>query len=556
MKIVGKEEIMNNRLSSITKVTALYCRLSRDDELQGDSNSIINQKAILQKYADDNGFSNTQFFVDDGYSGTNFERPDWQRLIALAEDGKIGTVIVKDMSRLGRDYLKVGYYTEVFFPGSDIRFIAINNGVDSANQQDSDFTPFLNIINEWYAKDTSKKIRAVFKAKGQSGKPLCVNPPYGYLKDPDDKTHWVVDEEAAAVVREAFHLCVSGFGPTQIARIFAERNIMNPSARAKHIGVNIPDNRGHDDDYVWRGSTVVHMLSRQEYLGHTVNFKTYRKSYKNKKQMHNDPSEWQVFENTHEAIIDQETFDIVQRIRDGRRRLTPMGEMPILSGMLFCGDCGKKLYQVRGRNLPQKEYFVCSTYRKIKGGCSSHQIRNEVVEELLLDGIRSITAFARDHEDEFVSMVMKKSRAESERSMREGKRELEQAQTRIRKLDEIIQKLYEDNLEGKISDERFAKMSANYEAEQHTLEQRVAELKALFAAEKDNAVNVDFFLSKVKKYTDIQELTAEVIREFVEKVYVHQTEYIDEQKVQRIRIVYNCIGEFTAPTEMEQEKSA
>ena len=547
---------MNNRLSSITKVTALYCRLSRDDELQGDSNSIINQKAILQKYADDNGFGNTQFFVDDGYSGTNFERPDWQRLIALAEDGKIGTVIVKDMSRLGRDYLKVGYYTEVFFPGSDIRFIAINNGVDSANQQDSDFTPFLNIINEWYAKDTSKKIRAVFKAKGQSGKPLCVNPPYGYLKDPDDKTHWVVDEEAAAVVREAFHLCVSGFGPTQIARIFAERNIMNPSARAKHIGVNIPDNRGHDDDYVWRGSTVVHMLSRQEYLGHTINFKTYRKSYKNKKQMHNDPSEWQIFENTHEAIIDQETFDIVQRIRDGRRRLTPMGEMPILSGMLFCGDCGKKLYQVRGRNLPQKEYFVCSTYRKIKGGCSSHQIRNEVVEELLLDGIRSITAFARDHEDEFVSMVMKKSRAESERSMREGKRELEQAQTRIRKLDEIIQKLYEDNLEGKISDERFAKMSANYEAEQHTLEQRVAELKALFAAEKDNAVNVDFFLSKVKKYTDIQELTAEVIREFVEKVYVHQTEYIDGQKVQRIRIVYNCIGEFTAPTEMEQEKSA
>lgn len=272
--------------------------------------------------------------------------------------------------------------------------------------------------------------------------------------------------------------------------------------------------------------------------------------------MHNDPSEWQVFENTHEAIIDQETFDIVQRIRDGRRRLTPMGEMPILSGMLFCGDCGKKLYQVRGRNLPQKEYFVCSTYRKIKGGCSSHQIRNEVVEELLLDGIRSITAFARDHEDEFVSMVMKKSRAESERSMREGKRELEQAQTRIRKLDEIIQKLYEDNLEGKISDERFAKMSANYEAEQHTLEQRVAELKALFAAEKDNAVNVDFFLSKVKKYTDIQELTAEVIREFVEKVYVHQTEHIDGQKVQRIRIVYNCIGEFTAPTGLEQEKTA
>jgi len=542
------------------KITALYCRLSRDDELQGDSNSIKNQKTILQKYADDNGFTNTEFFVDDGYSGTNFDRPDWQRLISLVEEGRIGTIIVKDMSRLGRDYLKVGYYTEVLFPGSDIRFIAINNNVDSANQQDSDFTPFLNIINEWYAKDTSKKIRAVFKSKGESGKPLCTNPPYGYIKDPVDKTHWIVDEEAAEVVREAFRLCMQGYGPSQIAKEFTRRRIMNPTAHARKNGINIPDNRGHDDDYVWRGSTIVHMLSRQEYLGHTVNFKTYRKSYKQKKQMKNDPSEWMIFKNTHEAIIEESVFEVVQRIRDGRRRLTPMGEMPLLSGMMFCADCGNKLYQVRGRGWEhEKEYFVCATYRKIKGGCSSHQIRNAVVEELLLDGIRRVTAFARDCEEEFVEMVTKKTRSELDKSMRDSRRELEQAQARIAKLDEIIQRLYEDNIEGKISDERFTKMTANYEAEQQTLEKRVTELKSIMTEEKESALNVNHFLSLVRKYTDINELTAEVIREFVEKIFVYKAERIDGRRVQRIKIVWNCIGEFEPPVSTsttKNEKSA
>ena len=542
------------------KITALYCRLSRDDELQGDSNSIKNQKTILQKYADDNGFTNTEFFVDDGYSGTNFDRPDWQRLISLVEEGRIGTIIVKDMSRLGRDYLKVGYYTEVLFPGSDIRFIAINNNVDSANQQDSDFTPFLNIINEWYAKDTSKKIRAVFKSKGESGKPLCTNPPYGYIKDPEDKTRWIVDEEAAKVVREAFRLCMQGYGPSQIAKEFTRRRIMNPTAHARKNGINIPDNRGHDDDYVWRGSTIVHMLSRQEYLGHTVNFKTYRKSYKQKKQMKNDPSEWMIFKNTHEAIIEESVFEVVQRIRDGRRRLTPMGEMPLLSGMMFCADCGNKLYQVRGRGWEhEKEYFVCATYRKIKGGCSSHQIRNAVVEELLLDGIRRVTAFARECEEDFVEMVTKKTRSELDKSMRDSRRELEQAQARIAKLDEIIQRLYEDNIEGKISDERFAKMTANYEAEQQTLEKRVTELKSIMTEDKESALNVDHFLSLVRKYTDIKELTAEIIRELVEKIYVYKAERIDGRRVQRIKIVWNCIGEFEPPVSTsttKNEKSA
>ena len=278
----------NRQSKSNEKITALYCRLSRDDELQGDSNSILNQKAILQKYADDNGFTNTQCFVDDGYSGTTFDRPAWNRLSAMIDEGLIGTIIVKDMSRLGRDYLQVGMYTEMVFPNADIRFIAINNGVDSINGTENDMTPFINIFNEFYAKDTSRKIRAVFKSKGQSGKPLCTNPPYGYIKDPEDKNHWIVDEEAANVAREIFHLCVSSYGPQQIAREMMRRGYLNPTAYARAHGRTTPDNRTVGDDYTWQNSTISHILTRMEYLGHTVNFKTYRKSYKNKKQLKND----------------------------------------------------------------------------------------------------------------------------------------------------------------------------------------------------------------------------------------------------------------------------
>jgi len=494
--------------------------------------------------------------VDDGYSGTNFDRPDWQRLTGLIDEGLIGTIIVKDMSRLGRDYLQVGMYTEMVFPNADIRFIAINNGVDSINGTENDMTPFINIFNEFYAKDTSRKIRAVFKSKGQSGKPLSTNPPYGYLKDPEDKNHWVVDEEAAEIVRRVFQLCIEGYGPTQNAGEINKLHVMNPTAHLKSLGVGVPDNRLTAGDYTWQDSTIVHMLSRMEYLGHTVNFKTYRKSYKNKKQLKNDPSEWKIFENTHEAIIDRETFDIVQRIRDGRRRVTPMGEMPVLSGMVFCGDCGKKLYQVRGRNLPQKEYMVCSTYRKVKGGCSSHQIRNEVLENFILEGIQSISAYVRDHEEEFIELVTQKTQSELNRSMRDWKKELEQAQARIRKLDDIIQHLYEDKIEGTISDERFSKMSANYETEQAQLEARAAELKRLISAEKESVVNVNAFIELVKRRTEIKELTAEIIREYVEKVIVFQAETIDGVKTQRIKIIWNCIGDFAPPNTTETEKSA
>ncbi len=548
----------NRPSSSIAggKITALYCRLSRDDDLQGESNSIVNQKAILKKYADDHNFSNTMYFVDDGYSGTSFARPDWQRLTGLIDEDKIGIIIVKDMSRLGRDYLQVGMYTEIVFPAHDIRFIAINNGVDSENQVDNDMTPFINIFNEFYAKDTSKKVKAVFRAKGNAGKPLCTNPPYGYLKDPEDKNHWIIDEEAAPVVRDIFKMCVAGRGPSQISKELMRRGIPTPSEHFRALGIGTPAKEPEQPGF-WQQRTVADILLKQEYLGHTVNFKTRKKSFKCKKKVWNDPSEWQVFENTHDAIIDQETFDIVQRIRDGRRRLTPMGEMPTLSGMLFCADCGAKLYQVRARGWThEQEHFVCATYRKIKGGCTSHQIHNVQVEEILLRELRRITAYAREHEGDFVQLVTRQSEKELSRQLRDSNRELEQAEARIGKLDVIMQRLYEDNVEGKISDERYARMSASYEAEQMQLESRKTELEAFIAAAKEDRLNVDSFLGMVRKYTDITELTGEIIRSFVEKIEVMKPEKVPgtRTKKQTIVIYWNFIGAVEIPD--AEEKTA
>lgn len=547
----------NNRQYSNTiateKITALYCRLSRDDELQGESNSIINQKAILKKYADDNGFKNTMFFVDDGYSGTNFNRPDWLKLTSLIDEGKVGVIIVKDMSRLGRDYLQVGMYTEMVFPNADIRFIAINNGVDSANQIDNDMTPFINIFNEFYAKDTSKKVKAVFKAKGNSGKPLTTNPPYGYLKDPEDKNHWIVDEIAAPIVKDIFNMCVAGKGPSQIAKSLMSKGIPTPSEHFKALGVGSA--KPSEQPGFWQQRTIADLLTRQEYLGHTVNFKTRKKSFRDKRTVWNDPSEWVIFENTHEAIIDQETFDIVKRIRDGRRRLTPMGEMPTLSGMLFCADCGAKLYQVRARGWShEQEHFVCATYRKIKGGCSSHQIHNVQVEEILLRELHRITAYAREHESEFIELVTKQSEKEISRQLRDSHKELEQVNARISKLDMIVQRLYEDNLDGKISDERFTRMSTTYEAEQSQLFKRQNELQNFVDKSKEQNMNVDSFLTMVHRYTDITELTAEIIRSFVEKIVVYKPEKVPgtRTKKQTICIYWNFIGAVDIPAEHEK----
>ncbi len=543
------------------KITALYCRLSRDDELQGDSNSIRNQKAILEKYAIDNGFSNREFFVDDGYSGTNFDRPDWQRLIAKAERGLVGTVIVKDMSRLGRNYLRVGFYTEMFFPESGIRFIAVNNGVDSANQQDSDFTPFINIINEWYAKDTSKKLKAVFKSKGESGRHMANRTPYGYMRDPQDKEHWILDEIAAPLVKEMFRMCVQGMGPSLIAQELMRRKVLNPilHAKVRNGKISRHDAEAMPNAYEWSPTYVSDILKRPDYLGHTVNFKTYKKSYRSRGVCWHDPSEWLIFENTQEPIIDQETFDIVQRIRNGRRRRSFLGITDMLAGILYCSDCGSKMGAVRTRRRRRElDHYVCGKYRRHKKGCDgrSHTIRINKIEDILLNAIRSVTIFAREHEDEFVALIAKKSRKSADKAMRDAKKALEQAENRVRKLDVLIQRLYEDNVDGKVSDERFAKLTATYEDEQKTLSARMDELQVTVAKESETAANVDGFLAIVKKCTDIPELTAEIVREFIEKVYISHPEVVDGKRTQKIVIVWNCIGAFHSQTlDAEDEKA-
>lgn len=515
----------------------------------GESNSITNQKSILKKYADENGFVNTEFFVDDGYSGTNFNRPGLKRLLALIDEGKIGIIIVKDMSRLGRDYLQVGMYTEMMFPNNDIRFIAINNGVDSDNQMGNDMTPFINIFNEFYAKDTSRKIRAVVENKGNSGKPLTTLLPYGYLKDPDDKFHWIIDEEAAPVVKQIFELCVAGKGPSQISKELMRQGIPTPSEHCKAIGApcsaKLPEQPGN-----WQQRTIADILMKPEYLGHTVNFRTHTKSFKCKKTIWNDPSEWAIFENTHEAIIDQEAFDIVQRIRNGRRRLTPMGEMPALSGMLFCADCGAKLYQVRARGWThEQELFVCATYRKIKGGCTSHQIHNVQVEEILLKELRFIRKFVKEHEGEFVELAIRHNEKELNHLLKDTQKEFDQARQRYARLDVKVQKLYEDNIDGKVSDERFMKMSATYEAEQSGLKEHIEELEIILESSEEKKLNVDLFLKLVRNSSEIKELTPEIIRTFVEKIEVYQPEKVPgtRTKKQTICIYWNYVGAVEIP---------
>ena len=538
------------QINTQDKITALYCRLSRDDELQGDSNSIIHQKEILRKYAQDNGFKNIEFFVDDGFSGTNFNRPDWQRLLERINNDEVGTIIVKDMSRLGRDYLKVGMYTEMLFPEKYIRFIAINNGVDSDNKQDSDFTPFLNIINEWYAKDTSKKIRAVFKSKGESGKPLSTNAPYGYMKDPNDKFHWIIDEEAAEVVKEIFNLCISGYGTCQIAKILQDRGIDSPCAHSIKCGRPSASHGSKiTDDTYWNGGTIYKILDNIEYLGHTVNFKTFKKSYKVKKTIKNDPSKYMIFENTHEPIITQEVFDAVKRIRMGRRRRSNFAEKPLFDGLVFCSDCGHKMYQVRGKKIPRnEEYLVCGRYSKYKE-CSSHSIRNVVLEEIVLHDLNRVLSFASNHEKEFIELVTSSTQAELDKTARQAKREYESAMARINKLDSIIQKLYEDNLEGKISDERFQKMTESYELEQKNLQARVKEIETQLSSIAEQKANTTSFISLVKSCTEVKELDAKTLRIFIEKIIVHQKEKIDGVKTQKVEIIYNGIGKIQIPQE-------
>ena len=525
------------------EITALYCRLSQDDKQEGDSNSIINQKKILKKYALDRGYTNIQFYIDDGVSGTTFNRAGFQSMIADVETGKVKRVIVKDMSRLGRDYLQVGMYTEIFFPEHDVHFIAVNDGVDS-NQEDNEFTPFRNIINEWYAKDTSKKIRAVKRSKGMAGEHIGSHPPYGYMKNPENKKEWIIDEEAAEVVREIFRLCVGGYGPTRIAHILTERKILCPTYYALEKGGK-PRTALPADKYTWNGPVVAKILDRMDYLGHTVNFKTHVKSYKVHKTIYNSPDQWKVFEGTHEAIIDKETFEIVQKIRAGKRRPTRMGEMPMFSGLLYCADCGRKLSFHRKADEPaEKHHYLCENYRSNTANCTMHYIRNVVVERIVLENLKEVIQYVSNYEDEFVRMIMDSDMRQRNRELSQKKKRLAEIQKRIGELDTIFQRIYEDNIIGKLSDERFMKMSKGYEDEQHTLQTEADEIQSELQQEEKKSVDVKRFLAIVKKYTDLTELTPEILREFIDKIIVHAPDKSSGRRLQEIEIIYNHIGEF------------
>ena len=535
------------------KWTALYCRLSRDDDNEGDSNSIQHQKQILEKYAKDHSITNYKFYVDDGYSGTSFNRPGFQEMLADIEAGYVDCVIVKDMSRFGRNYLEVGMYTEIMFPDKDVRFIAINDGVDSA-RDDNDFTPFRNIINEWYAKDTSKKIRAVFRAKGLSGKRLSTQTPYGYLKGENGQL--IEDTETAPVVRLIFRLAVEGNGPGKIARILREKQIVTPGTLEFHR-TGRTSRYNPEFPYQWHESTVVNILEQKDYLGNTYNFKTTKKSYKSKKVIRNPEEKQVVFENTHVALIDQETWDLVQKARQSRRRPTKMGDMGMFSGMVYCADCGNKLHLCRTKSWDRGlDNYVCGTYKRRRGECSAHYIRSTVLETLVLDNLQKVIAYVRDYENDFVQQVTENKAAEQMQMLSVSKRQMEQQMRRIAEIDNIIKRLYEDNLNGKLSDSRFSKMSADYEQEQRTLENSNAELKCMVDTCEEQSLNIKSFLKCVRKYTEPCELTPDMLHELVEKIIVYAPDKSSGHRTQQIDIYYNFVGKIPLSKEVATRQTA
>ena len=534
------------------KITALYCRLSRDDEQDGLSGSIKNQQAILEKYAQENGFKNTRVFIDDGWSGTNFARPAFTEIMELAEKGRIDTLIVKDHSRLGRNRLIVGQLLEEGFDSLGVRYIAIMDNIDTAKGI-SDLVPMQDLFNEWHAKNTSQKVRNVFKSKGMSGAPLTTNPPYGYLKDPENKNGWIVDEEAAKTVCQIFAWCVDGLGPTQIAKRLKAAKVPTPTEHWGNIGRNC--SKPPAIPYNWCSATVADILSKQEYCGDTINFRSTTKSFKNKKKIDRPPEEWQIFKNTHPAIIDREVFALVQELRKHRRRPTKSGIVSPFSGLLYCADCGEKLYYSVTNNYKREQaYFFCSSYRKNSEVCSAHYIREKVVEQIVLESMQRILLNVQALEKEFARKQMDCYTEDKKKQLAAKHRELSKAKKRIAEIDALIQKIYEDNASGKLSDERYATLSLSYEEEQKTLKAAVPELQSFLETETDKTESLQRFIQKVKQITELKVLTPELIHEFVDKIVVYAPRYLDGKRVQLLDIYYSGVGilhELT-PEEMEE----
>ena len=530
-------------------ITALYPRLSHEDELQGESNSISNQKRILETYAKQNGFTNLRWYTDDGYSGANFQRPGFQAMLADIEAGKVGTVIVKDMSRLGRNYLQVGMYTEMIFPQKNVRFIAINDGVDSA-QGENDFAPLRNIFNEWLVRDTSKKIKAVKRSKGMSGKPITSKPVYGYLMDEDE--NFIVDEEAAPVVRQIYSLCLAGNGPTKIARMLTEQQIPTPGTlEYRRTGSTRRYHPGYECK--WATNTVAHILENREYTGCLVNFKTDKVSYKLKHSVENPPEKQAIFENHHEPIIDRETWERVQELRKQRKRPNRYDEVGLFSGILFCADCGSVMYQQRYQTDKRKQdCYICGSYKKRTRDCTAHFIRTDLLTAGVTENLRKITSYAAKHEARFMKLLVEQNEDGGRRRNAAKKKELETAEKRISELSAIFKRLYEDSVTGRISDERFSELSADYEAEQKELKERAAGLQEELSKAQEATENAEKFMKVVRKHTSFEELTPTLLREFVEKIVIHESVALDGKRRgklrrQEIEIYYSFVGRVELP---------
>ena len=525
-------------------ITALYCRLSRDDGTEGDSNSVANQKKLLTKYAKENDFGNTRFYVDDGYTGTNFNRPGFQKLLEDMEMGYVSAIIVKDMSRLGRDYLQVGYYTDTFFPDHNIRFIAINDCVDS-DDGENELAPFRNVMNEMYARDISRKVRSSHRLRGNAGEPLS-QPPYGYIKSPENKKQWIIDPEAAQIVKEIFAMCIEGKGNETIARILQERQVLVPMAYWQSKGLDRGGKKTQSNPYKWCKTTIAKILAQQEYCGDVINFKTYSKSFKNKARIYNPEENWAIFKDRHEPIIDRETFEQVQKLTGKTKRRAPKNsnKKSMFCDLVYCADCGSKLWFHTNTKNVDIQYFSCSNYKTdTRGTCETrHYVREDAISQVVTMELQYMATLLDEHEDEFAEALEKKTNADSIREKKIIESELQKAIVRNERVASLYEKLYEDNAEGKVTDEWFMQLSHKYEVERMELKAKISEYKERLRRLAENNRNKENFISAVRMFMEMKELTPALLHELIERIEVYETEGTGKNRTQRIMIYYRFVG--------------
>ncbi len=541
--------MQSKKKKDIIGITALYCRLSRDDGMEGDSNSVVNPKKMLQKYAKENGFSNTRFYVDDGYTGTNFNRPSFQQLLEDIEMGYISTIIVKDMSRLGRDYLQVGYYTDTYFPDHNIRFIAVNDCVDSEDGE-NELAPFRNVMNEMYARDISRKVRSAHRIRGNSGEPLS-QPPYGYMKSPENKKVWIIDPEPAAIVREIFQMTLEGKGAETIARILQERKVLVPMAYWQSKGLNRGGKKTQPNPYKWCKSTVSKILAQQEYCGDIINFKTYSKNFKNKARLENPQENWVIFKNKHEPIIDRETFEQVQKLIGKTRRRKPKDtnyERNMFCDLLYCADCGRKLWFNIKHDKVDIPFFSCGNYHGNRGTCkSTHYLRADAIEQVVTLELRRLSEFLQADEEAFATLLADKTNKDLIRQKKHKESELQKAIVRSKMVATLYEKVYEDNAMGKVTDEGFMQLSHKYGAEKLELKAKIAALRQEIDELEGIRQNKEHFIDAIRKFMQMETLTAPLLKELIERIDVYEVEGTGKNKTQRLMIHYKFVGCIDVP---------